>query len=87
VQLYGTAGLAFGFIQADSDELGGSSASKTVEGWTVGTGIEYQVANTLRFGLEYRHSEYADADFDLGTPTGDLNLETDEVRARLAIVF
>lgn len=87
MQVYGTAGLAFGFIQADSDELGGTSASKSVAGWTIGSGIEYQVANTLRFGLEYRHSEYSDVDFDLGTPSGDLTLETDEVRARVAIVF
>ena len=87
LQLYGTGGLAVGFIQADSDELGGSSANKTVEGWTIGTGVEYQVANTLRFGIEYRHSEYSEVNFDLGTPTGDLTLETEEVRARVAVVF
>lgn len=87
VHLYGTGGLAFGFIQADSDEPGGTSANKTVAGWTIGAGAEYQVANPLRFGLEYRHSEYADAEIDLGTPTGDLALETEEFRARVAIVF
>ena len=85
--IYGTGGLALGYIQADSNELGGVSASKTLSGWTLGTGIEYQAADSIRFGIEYRHSDYGDASFDLGTPSGDVTLQTDEVRLRLGIVF
>ncbi|MEQ1753801.1 MAG: outer membrane beta-barrel protein [Micropepsaceae bacterium] len=85
--VYGTGGVALGYIQADSDEFGGTSASKTLSGWTLGTGIEYQAAESVRFGIEYRHSDYGDARFDLGTPTGDVTLQTDEVRLRLGIAF
>ena len=85
--VYGTGGVALGYIQADSNKLGGTSASKTLSGWTLGTGIEYQAAESVRFGIEYRHSNYSEVNFDLGTPSGDVKLQTDEVRLRLGIAF
>jgi pyruvate dehydrogenase E1 component beta subunit/2-oxoisovalerate dehydrogenase E1 component beta subunit len=44
-------------------------------------------ADSLRLGIEYRHSDYGDADVDLGVPSGNVSLETDEVRLRLGLVF
>jgi outer membrane immunogenic protein len=85
--LYGTAGIALGYIATDTDELGGVSASKTLSGYTVGIGSEIQLADSLRLGIEYRHSDYGDADVNLGTPSGNVSLETDEVRLRLGLVF
>jgi len=87
VLLYGTAGVALGYIATDTDELGGVSASKTLSGYTVGVGSEIQLVDTLRLGIEYRHSDYGNTDVDLGTPSGDVSLETDEVRLRLGLVF
>ncbi len=87
VLLYGTAGIALGYIATDSNELGGVSASKSLAGYTIGAGSEIQLADTLRLGIEYRHSDYGDTDVDLGAPAGNVSLETDEVRLRLGLVF
>ena len=87
IQIYSTGGLAFGFIQADSTELGGSSASKSLSGWTLGGGIETQMSDSVRFGVEYRHSDYGNTGIDIGIPAGDINLETNEVRLKLGIAF
>lgn len=83
VQLYGTAGFSLGYIQAESN---GGSDSKALAGWTAGTGIEWQSAGGLRLGVEYRHTDYGDADVTFGgTAQGQVNLETDDVRLRVAI--
>lgn len=87
VLLYGTAGIALGYIATDTDEVGGFSASRTLSGYTVGVGTEFQLADTLRLGIEYRHSDYGNTDVDLGAPSGNVSLETDEVRLRLGLVF
>jgi outer membrane immunogenic protein len=85
-QLYGTAGVALGFIQAESTS--GASDSKALAGWTLGTGVEWQSEGGLRLGVEYRHSDYGDADVNFaGSIDGDVNLETDDVRLRLSIPF
>jgi outer membrane immunogenic protein len=87
VLLYGTAGIALGYIATDTNEVGGFSASRTLSGYTVGVGSEIQLADSLRLGIEYRHSDYGDADVDLGAPSANVSLETDEVRLRLGLVF
>jgi len=84
--VYATAGGALGYIQAQSTDPSGTSASKGLAGYTLGAGFEHQTGS-FRYGLEYRHSDYGQVKVDLGTPVGDLTLQTDEVRARLAIVF
>ena len=86
IQFYGAAGLALGFIQAESDVNGGSSDSKALAGWTVGGGAEWMAEGGLRLGVEYRHSDYGDADVNFGgLAQGDVRLETNEVRLRLSI--
>lgn len=84
--IYATGGPAVGYIEAEATDPTGTSASKGLVGYTVGAGFEHQTGS-IRYGIEYRHSDYGDVRVDLGTPVGDLNLETDEVRARIAIVF
>jgi outer membrane immunogenic protein len=84
--VYATAGGALGYIEANSNDPSGTSASKSLAGYVIGAGFEHQTGS-LRYGVEYRHSDYGEVQVDLGTPVGDLNLETDEVRARIAIVF
>lgn len=87
VIVYGTAGPAFGYVQAESAALGGSSDSAGLAGWTLGAGIEYRNPAGVALGFEYRHSDYGSADVTLGPATGDVKLETDELRARIAISF
>lgn len=84
VQIYGTAGIALGFIQAEASN--GASDSKALAGWTAGTGVEWQTSGGLRLGVEYRHSDYGEGDVTFaGSAQGDINLETDDVRLRLSI--
>jgi outer membrane immunogenic protein len=84
IQFYGTAGVALGFIQAESNA--GASDSKALAGWTLGTGVEWQTEGGLRLGVEYRHSDYGEADVTFaGSAQGDINFETDDVRLRLSI--
>lgn len=84
VLLYGTAGVALGFLQADSSQ--GLSDSKALAGWTAGAGIEWQSEAGVRFGVEYRHSDYGESDVTFGGGTqGEIALETDDVRLRFSI--
>jgi opacity protein-like surface antigen len=69
-----------------SNEIGSPSNSQVLFGWTAGAGVEFRLDDTVRLGLEYRHSEYGDA--DALTPNAqfrDFDLETDEVSVRLTI--
>jgi outer membrane immunogenic protein len=84
-QAYAAAGLALGFIQAETSAPAGGSDNTTLSGWTLGGGIDYETASRIRLGIEYRHSDYGSADVALGPAGGDVRLETDEVRARLSI--
>jgi outer membrane immunogenic protein len=62
-------------------------------GWTVGTGLNYAIANGVILGLEYRYTDYgsdthlyyADTDGDLWSQ--DLELTQHEVRATVAYDF
>lgn len=84
--VYATAGGAIGYIEAGSNDPSGITASKSLAGYVIGAGFEHQTGSR-RYGVEYRHSDYGNVQVDLGTPFGDLTLQTDEVRARIAIVF
>jgi len=85
VQFYGTGGLAFGVIQADTGTLGGSSDSEALAGWTLGGGIEIASGVGVRFGVEYRHSDYGSAGITGVTGSDEVSLETDEFRLRLSV--
>jgi outer membrane immunogenic protein len=84
-QVYAAAGLALGYLQAETNAPAGLSDNASLSGWTLGGGIDYETASRIRLGIEYRHSDYGSADVALGPTGGDVRLETDEVRARLSI--
>lgn len=81
VELYSVAGLALAVIQA---ETATSSDNTARTGWTLGAGIEYETKGLLRLGIEYRHTDYGEANIDLPA-ADDLDLRTDEVRLRLTL--
>lgn len=74
VLLYGTGGLAYGHMEADSDfrvydsagdELGkwDGSADSVNWGWTIGAGMEYGIEN-WSLGLEYLYVDLGSAEWD-----------------------
>ena len=76
--LYLTGGASFlnvktgaNFIPVTSGSVRfpGASASttKTLTGWTVGAGTEYQYTNNWSFALEYRYASYGNQNFGLGS--------------------
>lgn len=84
--VYATGGLAFSVIQLGSNEFSAPEQSQALLGWTLGAGAEFQLGQGLRLGVEYRHSNYGDAD-EL-TPNArfrDFDLDSDEVSVRLSI--
>jgi outer membrane immunogenic protein len=85
--LYATGGPAFRYAQATSSGPGGSSDSQTLGGWTIGIGAETSLSETVGVGLEYRHTDYGQADFALATGSSDVNFRTDEVTLRLTLHF
>jgi outer membrane immunogenic protein len=85
VQIYGAGGVTLGVIQAESGGPGGSSESETLAGWTLGGGVEFARGRDLRFGIEYRHSDYGSRGITGTTGDDEIALETDEVRLRLSV--
>jgi len=81
VELYSAAGVAVAVIQAET-ATGSDNTARA--GWAVGAGIEYETKRLVRVGIEYRHSDYGEADIDLPA-AGKLNLRTDEIRLRLTL--
>ncbi len=43
-----------------------SREDDTRAGWTAGGGVELAVSDTVSFGLEYRHNDFGDGNFDSG---------------------
>jgi outer membrane immunogenic protein len=62
VLLYGTGGLAFGELRADTFGL---SESHTTAGWTLGVGAEVGLAQNWTAKIEYLYVDLADANFNL----------------------
>lgn len=68
VLLYGTGGLAFGSIKA---ETFGLSESHTSTGWTVGVGAEIALTRNWSAKVEYLYVDLSDKTFTLtGVPNG-----------------
>ena len=68
VLIYGTAGAAYGHMQADGklvigDNVWKGSTETTNWGWTVGGGAEYGIDN-WSLGLEYLYVDLGDAEWD-----------------------
>ena len=57
--IYGTAGWAAANAFADGN---GVDETKTLNGWTVGAGIDYAVTNNIFARGEYRYTDFGDKD-------------------------
>jgi outer membrane immunogenic protein len=62
VLIYGTGGLAFGELRADTFGL---TESHTTAGWTAGVGAEVGLAQNWTAKIEYLYVDLADATFNL----------------------
>jgi outer membrane immunogenic protein len=62
VLIYGTGGLAFGELRADTFGL---TESHTTAGWTLGVGAEVGLAQNWTAKIEYLYVDLADATFNL----------------------
>ena len=67
--LYGTGGLALGEVKA-TDIVGGTTASSTKIGWTLGAGIEAAVTNNVTARVEYRYTDLGSQATGSGTSVG-----------------
>ena len=68
VLIYGTGGLAFGELRADTFGL---SESHTTAGWTAGVGAEVGLAQNWTAKIEYLYVDLADSNFTItGVPNG-----------------
>jgi outer membrane immunogenic protein len=68
ILLYGTGGLAFGTLKAES---GGFSESHTSAGWTAGVGAEYAINQNWSAKIEYLYVDLSEKNFLLtGLPQG-----------------
>ncbi|HET7848738.1 MAG TPA: outer membrane protein [Pseudolabrys sp.] len=94
--VYGKGGWAGASTRAElSSSFGGASNSQTVNGWTVGVGIDYAVWQNLILGVEYDHFDFDFGPFTApfstgGNPwvvTNTSRLTVDQVVARLSYKF
>jgi outer membrane immunogenic protein len=85
---YITGGAAFADVEANASPLG-TSAGKTMLGWTVGAGLEYAWVANWSFKVEYLYADLGS--FDCGTSCGavtdDVNFKTNLVRLGLNYRF
>ena len=58
--IYGTAGWTAtrGFV-----DVPGNDKKETLNGWTVGAGLDYAITNNIFGRAEYRYNDYGSADF------------------------
>jgi outer membrane immunogenic protein len=69
VLLYGTGGLAFGTLKAETP--GGLSESHTSAGWTAGIGAEYAINQNWSAKIEYLYVDLSEKNFMMtGLPNG-----------------
>ncbi|RBO99187.1 outer membrane protein [Pseudochrobactrum asaccharolyticum] len=63
--LYGTAGLAYGKVKIEGNDVdfGRDSASKTRAGWTAGAGIEHAFTDNVTLKTEYLYTDLGKVKF------------------------
>lgn len=85
---YVAGGVAFGNLKnsfrSGTDSL---NNSKTMTGWTVGTGIDYAATDNVILRLEYRYTDFGKKNFDFGTASVSNKLTTNDIRLGVAYKF
>ncbi|MER8980533.1 outer membrane protein [Mesorhizobium sp. M0510] len=68
---YIAGGLALARAEISYQDRNGRSSlgTQTLEGWTIGAGIDYLFSNHLIGRAEYRHSDFGTDNFKMGVPT------------------
>ena len=80
--IYGTAGWAIARAEANPDV--GSDQSDTLNGWTVGAGIDYAFTQNIFARGEYRYTDYGSGDFG---PAGDFDLNQNTIMIGVGVKF
>ncbi|WEX87546.1 porin family protein [Sinorhizobium garamanticum] len=84
VLLYGTAGLAVGKAKLSTP---GGSDKNTMVGWTAGAGAETLVTDNITARVEYRYTDYASKDFNVGGSTVTSGYDEHSVRVGMGVKF
>jgi len=82
--IYGTAGVAFQNTKID-DGIG--SDERTAVGYTVGAGAETFITNNITARIEYRYSDFAADDYDLGGGTISRGFDDHSVKVGIGVKF
>lgn len=86
--LYMTAGWAFASAETSArvdfdngpiDVLGQGTSTKTLNGWTVGGGVEHAFSNNMTLRLEYRYADYGSTSSSItdGVSIGSQSVDLD----------
>ena len=84
-----TGGWAMGKVvfsdlfTASTGQVLGTTTSRELNGWTVGAGVEFAATEDLSVDLQYRYSDYGDADYTFGIFTNSLGLTSHQVTVGL----
>ncbi|MER8870554.1 outer membrane protein [Mesorhizobium sp. M0814] len=89
VLIYGAGGLAFGDIDVDVFDAGGTfaNASETKAGWTVGIGTDIAFSANLIGRAEYRYTDYGEVDYTTPGGDGTIDVKIHTVALGLAYKF
>jgi opacity protein-like surface antigen len=92
MHLYGTGGYALGRMRSKSVDTTGVLATDlgdgSHDGWYLGGGVEWAIAPSLVFGVEYRRIELSDdVHFSSLAPAGAraIDASIDTIQARLSL--
>lgn len=81
--IYGTAGWAIARAEANPDV--GPDESDTLNGWTVGAGLDYAFTQNIFARGEYRYTDYGGGDF--GGAVGDFDLNQNTIMIGVGVKF
>lgn len=84
ILLFATGGVALSNKELSLD---GVSDDQTHVGYTVGAGVEANVAKGVTSRIEYRYSDYNSQNYDLGNVTVSSGFDEHSIRAGLALKF
>jgi outer membrane immunogenic protein len=84
ILLFATGGVA---VSNQQISLGGFEDDNTHVGYTLGAGVEAQVADGVTSRVEYRYSDFDSKTYDLGNVSVSSGFDEHSIRAGLALKF